>query len=65
MPKLKTHKGIQKRVRVSPNGKVKYHHAGKGHLLAGKPAKRKRKLRRAAILAPTETPKIRRLLGKR
>lgn len=65
MPKQKTHKGIQKRIRVGARGKVKYHHANKGHLQAGKPSKRKRKLRRVDVLSPRESAKIKRLLGHR
>jgi len=65
MPKQKTHKGLTKRVRVSPNGKVKYNHVSRGHLLSSKTSKRKRKLRRTAVLDATCVPKIRRLLGHR
>ena len=42
MPKLKTHKGTAKRVRVSKNGKVLVRHAGGNHLLQHKSASRKR-----------------------
>ena len=36
MPKLKTHKGLKKRVTVSAKGKISRQKAGKGHLLSGK-----------------------------
>ncbi len=42
MPKLKTHKGLAKRVRVSPNGKIKRKKAFAGHLMSGKTGNRKR-----------------------
>lgn len=31
MPKLKTHKGIAKRVKITANGKIKFHKRGKRH----------------------------------
>ena len=45
MPKLKTHKGLTKRVRVSPKGKIKRKKAGTGHLMSGKTGNRKRTLK--------------------
>ncbi len=65
MPKQKTHKGLTKRIRISPKGKIKYGRAGKGHLLAHKSRKRKRKLVRVGVLSPRESAKIRRLMGHR
>jgi len=42
MPKLKTHKGTAKRVRVTKNNKMLVRHAGGNHLLQHKSASRKR-----------------------
>lgn len=42
MPKLKTHKGTAKRVRVTKTGKMLVRHAGGNHLLAHKSSSRKR-----------------------
>lgn len=50
MPKLKPHKGILKRAKITRHGKVVVHHAGHRHLLSSKNAKRKRHLRRTAVL---------------
>ena len=36
MSKLKTNKGLAKRVGVSPNGKIKRKKAFAGHLMSGK-----------------------------
>ncbi len=47
MPKLKTKKGVAKRLRLTKTGKVKYHTCGKGHLLSSKTSKRLRRLRKA------------------
>ena len=63
MPKLKTNKSAAKRFRVTKNGKVKRHRAGKRHLLSGKTAKRKRQLRHPAVTDSADTPRIKKLLG--
>lgn len=42
MPKLKTHSGTKKRIRVTKNGKVLRRHASGNHLLQKKSASRKR-----------------------
>ena len=50
MPKMKTHKGLKKRVRISATGKVKFKSANAGHLMSGKSGNRKRRLRTPTIL---------------
>lgn len=50
MPKMKSHKGIRKRVKVSARGKIKYKKANSGHLMSGKRGNRRRSLRKPAIL---------------
>jgi large subunit ribosomal protein L35 len=44
MPKLKTHKGAQKRFRLTATGKVKRGHSHARHILTKKTPKRKRSL---------------------
>ncbi len=51
MPKMKTHKGSAKRMRVTASGKIKYKKSNAGHLMSGKSGNRKRKLRQPGILA--------------
>jgi len=46
MPKLKNHKGLSARVRVTRRGKVVRRKCGKSHLMSTKNAKRRRGLRR-------------------
>jgi len=46
MPKMKTHKGLKSRVRVTRNGKVVRRKAGKSHLMSSKNGKRSRQLRK-------------------
>jgi large subunit ribosomal protein L35 len=63
MPKKKTNKAAAKRVKVTATGKLKYHKAGSGHLLAGKTRKRKRSLRAGQILSKPETKRIKAMLS--
>lgn len=46
----KTHKAAVKRLRLTATGKVKRARMGKGHLLSGKSAKHRRRLRQPAIV---------------
>ena len=63
MPKMKSHKGAKKRFRVTGSGEVKRGRAFKSHILTKKTAKRKRRLRRAALIATRgEVRRLRRLL---
>lgn len=50
MPKMKTHKGLKKRIRVSARGKVKVKKPGSGHLMSSKSGNRCRHLRTLEIL---------------
>lgn len=52
MPKQKTHKGAAKRFKVSARGKVLRHHSEVSHMLTKKSPKRKRKLRKVALVSP-------------
>ncbi len=52
MPKQKTHKGLKKRVKITATGKIKHRRPGTGHLLSGKNAKRRRRLRSPAVMMP-------------
>lgn len=62
MPKMKTHRGAAKRIKVTGTGKLARHHAYCSHILGKKSPKRKRNLRKSAILTPGETSKARKLL---
>ncbi|NQU38581.1 MAG: 50S ribosomal protein L35 [Lentisphaerae bacterium] len=63
MPKRKTNKSAAKRFKVTATGKLKYHKAGSGHLLAGKTRKRKRSLRAAGTLSKVETTRVKNMLS--
>jgi large subunit ribosomal protein L35 len=53
MPKLKTHKGMKKRFKVSANGKVKHKRCGSSHLMSHKSGKQVRRLRKKSALKVT------------
>ncbi|MDQ6774314.1 MAG: 50S ribosomal protein L35 [Candidatus Dormibacteraeota bacterium] len=63
MPKLRTRKGMQKRIRVTRNGKLVRKHAWKSHLLVHKSAKRKRAFRADQAVHPADSKQVRRALG--
>lgn len=44
MPKMKTHRGAAKRIRITANGKLKRSKANKSHILTKKDSKRRRHL---------------------
>ena len=54
MPKIKTHRGAAKRLKVTGSGKLKRMSGYKSHLLTGKPAKRTRRLRTASLVSDAE-----------
>jgi large subunit ribosomal protein L35 len=60
---MKSHKGAKKRFSVTGSGKIRRLKANKSHILTKKDAKRKRRLRRAAIVTTNgETRVLKRLL---
>ncbi len=54
MPKQKTHKALQKRVKVTGRGRVRRHRANAGHLMSTKNGKRLRHLRQSAGLSTAD-----------
>lgn len=50
MPKMKTHKAVAAKFRVTGTGKLKMSRAGRRHKLTNKSPKRKRQLRNQALL---------------
>ncbi len=53
MPKLKTHKGMKKRFKISATGKVRHKPCGSSHLMSHKNGKKVRRLRKTATLSNT------------
>ena len=65
MPKLKTHKGIKKRFKVSATGKVSHKRCGSSHLKSHKSGKQIRRLRKKSILTiAAEAHRLRRAVHK-
>jgi len=65
MPKMKTRSAVKKRYRCTATGKLKRKKAFARHILTKKSRKRKRDLRRGAIVASTHEKRIKIMLGKR
>ena len=63
MPKMKTHKGSAKRMRLTGTGKVRRFKAGAGHLMTTKNAKRRRRLRQGALVMGLQAKRVKRLLS--
>ena len=62
MPKIKTHRGAAKRFSLTRTGKVKRSKAFASHILTSKTTKRKRNLRKGAILDKTNEREIKKLI---
>lgn len=62
MPKLKTNRGAAKRFSLTGTGKVKRSKAYAGHMLTSKTKKRKRNLRKSAVLDHADERGVKRLI---
>ena len=62
MPKMKTHRGTAKRVKITGTGKIKRHHAFASHILGKKSPKRKRNLRKSALMPQSMDKQLQRML---
>lgn len=62
MPKLKSHKALLKRVRVTGRGKVKFRRASARHLMSHKSADQKRKLRQTRCAKSGDIKRLSKML---
>lgn len=62
MPKMKTHRGLAKRIKVTGTGKFKRSHSYTSHILTKKSPKRKRNLRKASLVSKSDMKRIKTLL---
>ena len=62
MPKMKTHRGAAKRFGVTGGGRIRRNKAYASHILTKKSTKRKRNLRKSALIAECDTKAVRRML---
>ena len=58
MPKMKTKRAAAKRLKRTASGKLKRHRGWKRHLLESKAPKRKRRLRKATLVAKVDQPRL-------
>jgi len=64
MPKMKSHTGMGKRVRITGGGKVVSEQAGKRHKLEGKSSRRTRRLTGLVGLDKVDVRRVKKLLGR-
>lgn len=64
MPKLKSHKGLLKRVRITGRGKVKWRRAFAGHLMSHKSADKRRKLRQVRCAKSGDIVRLQKMLHR-
>ncbi len=62
MPKLKTHSGAAKRIKVTKNKKFKYSKARRRHLLESKSPGKSRSMRKSTYIHPSDVEKVKALL---
>ena len=62
MPKVKTKRAAAKRFKVTGTGKLKRMKAYKSHILSKKSTKRKRNLRKAALVDSTNVKNMKKIL---
>lgn len=62
MPKIKTHKGMRKRVKKTSKGKLKRDRAFQSHLLSKKDQKKKRLFRKDHDIDSADRKKVERLI---
>lgn len=62
MPKMKTHRGAAKRFKRTGTGKIKRFHGYTSHILEKKSPKRKRNLRKSAIMFKGDAKRINKII---
>lgn len=62
MPKMKTRRAAAKRFTITGTGEFKRNKAFKNHILEKKSPKRKRNMRKAAMITPADHERVRRML---
>ena len=65
MPKMKTHSGTKKRIKVTGSGRLMHEQTNRRHLLEVKSSRRTRRLMLDESVKPADAKKVKRLLGMR
>jgi large subunit ribosomal protein L35 len=64
MPKMKSHSGMAKRIKVTGTGKLLSEQAGRRHLFEGKTSRRTRRLAGTVEMSQADTKRIKKMLGR-
>jgi large subunit ribosomal protein L35 len=64
MPKMKSHSGMSKRVRITGSGKVVRQKSGKRHNLEKKPSTMTRRMTGTTQVSSADAKRVKRLLGR-
>jgi large subunit ribosomal protein L35 len=62
MPKMKSHRGAAKRFRRTGTGKIVRSRSNKQHILTKKSSRRKRRLRKSALVSSAEHKRLQQML---
>ena len=62
MPKMKTHRGAAKRFKKTGSGKIVRSKSNKQHILTKKSPKRKRRLRKSALVSKVDEKRLKQML---
>lgn len=63
MPKMKSNSGASKRFKMTASGKIRRKHAFHNHILTKKSKKRKKRLKKYAIVFEGDVPRLKALLS--
>jgi large subunit ribosomal protein L35 len=63
MPKMKTRKSVKARFKATGTGKLLRAHPGRRHILTKKASKRKRRLKKKALVDAGQVKMYKRLMG--
>lgn len=64
MPKLKTHKGLMKRIKITASGKVKFKKAFSGHLMSHKSGQKCRHLQLKSLATGADIGRLSAMLHR-
>ena len=62
MPKMKTHRGAAKRFKKTASDKIARSRSNKQHILTKKSPKRKRRLRKSALVSDVDEKRLKQML---
>ncbi len=62
MPKMNTHRGAAKRFKKTGTGKIVRSRNNKQHILTKKSAKRKRRLRKSALVSSVDEKRVKQMI---